>query len=94
MAALDTLYSRTDVKAVGGPELKFNQAWSAMHQRIQLQVTSYLAVPTVDWLVSHETEYNRNTNGCSTGSAILGTSILGAEGATERVLVSGPCCAC
>ena len=51
MAASDTLYYGTDVKEVGGPELKFNQAWSAMHQRIQLQVTSYLAVPTVDWLV-------------------------------------------
>ena len=78
-----TLYSRTDVKAVGGPELKFNQVWSATHQRIQLQVTSYLAVPTVDWLVSHETEYNENTSDCSTGSIILGTSILGTEGATE-----------
>ena len=78
----------------GGLELKFNQVWSATYQRIQLQVTSYLAVPTVDWLVSHETEYNENTNDCSTGSVILGTSILGTEGATERVLVSGPCCAC
>ena len=83
MVALDTLYSRTDVKVEGGLELKFNQVWSATYQRIQLQVTSYLAVPTVNWLVLHKTEYNRNTNGCSTGSTILETSILGTEGATE-----------
>ena len=83
MAVLDTLYFKTDVKVVGRPELRFNQVWSATHQRIQLQVTSYLAVPTVDWLVLYETEYNRNTNGRITGFTILETSILGTEGAIE-----------
>ena len=62
MAASDTLYSGTDVKVVGGPELKFNQVWSATHQRIQLQVTSYLAVPTVDWLV-HWSHVKQNIMG-------------------------------